>query len=70
MRWRIIDYYWPVLYGCVKLINLMDLFYNTNNINKLGSSSTRIRKGSRDSQRDFVIIVNKSNTENNFLNVA
>ena len=48
----------------------MDLFYNTNNINKLGSSSRRIRKGSRDSQRDFVIIVNKSNTENNFLNVA
>ena len=48
----------------------MDLFYNTNNINKLGSLSRRIRKGSRESQRDFVIIVNKSNTENNFLNVA
>lgn len=48
-----------------------DLIWNPDKVTSGNTrSSRRIRKGTRDSQRDFVIIINKSQTNNNFLNVA
>ena len=48
-----------------------DLIWNPDKVTSGNTrSSRRIRKGTRNSQKDFVIIINKSQTNNNFLNVA